>query len=148
MLFAGPLTRWMAPEYAAVPGKLELTTTLTQVMFPFLVLVAVAVACMGMLNALRRFFIPAFAPAMFNVCSILSVFTDRPAVVPCSAGIRWSASAIGTLARRPGAGRGAVAGAAQRGLPLPLRFRAARPAISRSRGADDPGHASAWRRCR
>jgi putative peptidoglycan lipid II flippase len=81
ILFAGPLTRWIAPEYAEVPGKLELTTTLTQIMFPFLVLVAVAVACMGMLNAQRRFFIPALSPAMFNVCSILSVFTIVPLVV-------------------------------------------------------------------
>jgi putative peptidoglycan lipid II flippase len=81
ILFAGALTRWVAPEYAEVPGKLELTTTLTQIMFPFLVLVAVAVACMGMLNAQRRFFIPALSPAMFNVCSILSVFTIVPLVV-------------------------------------------------------------------
>lgn len=81
ILLAGPLTRLVAPEYAAIPGKLELTTTLTQVMFPFLVFVAVAVACMGMLNAQRRFFLPALAPAMFNVCSILSVFTIVPLVV-------------------------------------------------------------------
>src|SRR5689334_18672857 len=67
VVFAGPLTRYIAPEYAAVPGKIELTTTLTQVMFPFLVLIAVAVACMGMLNSLRSFFLPALAPAMFNL---------------------------------------------------------------------------------
>jgi putative peptidoglycan lipid II flippase len=96
ILFAGPLTRWIAPEYARVPGKLELTTTLTQVMFPFLMLVAVAAACMGMLNAQRRFFIPAFAPAMFNVCSILSVFT----LVPAMTAIGWHPMvglALGTL---------------------------------------------------
>src|SRR5918993_3050811 len=51
ILLAGPLTSLIAPEYAATPGKLELTTTLTQVMFPFLMLIAVAVACMGMLNS-------------------------------------------------------------------------------------------------
>ena len=38
---------------------------------PFLLLVAVAAAYMGMLNALRKFFIPATAPTMFNVVSIL-----------------------------------------------------------------------------
>jgi putative peptidoglycan lipid II flippase len=75
ILFADPLTRWIAGGYAKVPGKLELTITLTRVMFPFLMLVAVAVAFMGMLNSLRRFFIPAMAPAMFNVGAIISVFT-------------------------------------------------------------------------
>jgi putative peptidoglycan lipid II flippase len=96
ILFAGPLTGWIAPEYARVPGKLELTTILTQVMFPFLTVVAVAAAYMGMLNAQRRFFIPAFAPAMFNVCSILSVFTLVP-LVGWLGGEPMIGLAIGTL---------------------------------------------------
>ena len=33
---------WLAPEFAAVPGKLELTTLLTRIMLPFLTMVAVA----------------------------------------------------------------------------------------------------------
>ncbi len=70
ILAAGPITSWFAGSFRAVPGKLELTTTLTRVMFPFLTLVAVAAAFMGMLNALHRFFVPALAPAMFNVGSI------------------------------------------------------------------------------
>jgi putative peptidoglycan lipid II flippase len=96
ILFAGPLTAWIAPEYAATPGKLELTTTLTQVMFPFLMLIAVAVACMGMLNSLRSFFLPALAPAAFNVASILSAFL----IVPFMPMFGWHAMvglAIGTL---------------------------------------------------
>ena len=41
-------------------------------MLPFLTLVAVAAALMGMLNSLNRFFTPALSPAMFNVGIILS----------------------------------------------------------------------------
>jgi putative peptidoglycan lipid II flippase len=96
ILLAGPLTAWIAPEYAATPGKLELTTTLTQVMFPFLVLIAVAVASMGMLNSLRSFFLPALAPAAFNVACILSAFL----IVPFMPMLGWHAMvglAIGTL---------------------------------------------------
>jgi putative peptidoglycan lipid II flippase len=96
VLLAGPLTRWLAPEYAAVAGKLELTTLLTQVMFPFLMLIAVAVACMGMLNSLRSFFVPALAPAMFNVACIASAY----AIVPFMPGLGWDpilGLAIGTL---------------------------------------------------
>jgi putative peptidoglycan lipid II flippase len=76
--FAGPITYAMAKEFASVPGKLELTTELTRIMMPFLTTVAVAVAMMGMLNSLHRFFIPALSPAMFNVATILCAFTVVP----------------------------------------------------------------------
>ena len=72
MLFAEPLTRLLAGSYADVPGKLELTIFLTRIMLPFLTLVAVAAAVMGMLNSLNRFLAPALSPAMFNVGIIAS----------------------------------------------------------------------------
>jgi len=78
ILFAEPLTRLIARDFANIPGKLELTISLTRVMLPFLMLVAVAVACMGMLNSLRRFFVPALSPAMFNVSLIASAFLLVP----------------------------------------------------------------------
>ena len=67
MVFAEPLVRLLAGSYAEVPGKLELTILLTRILLPFLTLVAVAAAMMGMLNSLNRFFAPALSPAMYNV---------------------------------------------------------------------------------
>ena len=78
IIFAEPLTRLFARDFGEVPGKLELTVDLTRVMLPFLTLVAVAAACMGMLNSLHRFFMPALSPAMFNVSMIFSAFTLVP----------------------------------------------------------------------
>lgn len=78
MIFAYPITHAIAPGFADVPGKLELTTRLTRIMLPFLTTVAAAVAMMGMLNSLRRFFIPALSPAMFNVATILCAFAVIP----------------------------------------------------------------------
>jgi putative peptidoglycan lipid II flippase len=69
--FAQPLVAAFAADYAAVPGKLELTVLLTRIMLPFLTLVAIAAVFMGMLNSLHRFFVPALAPAMFNVATIV-----------------------------------------------------------------------------
>jgi putative peptidoglycan lipid II flippase len=40
-----------APGFGSIPGKLELTVWLTRIMLPFLPAVALAAACMGMLNA-------------------------------------------------------------------------------------------------
>ncbi len=70
MVFAEPLTRLFAADYQDVPGKFELTVQLTRIVLPFLTLVAVAAACMGMLNSLRRFFVAAVSPAAYNVCLI------------------------------------------------------------------------------
>ncbi len=67
-----------AGGFASYAGKLELTTQLTRIMMPFLTTVAVAVAVMGMLNALHRFFLPALSPAMFNVVTILGAFLIVP----------------------------------------------------------------------
>jgi putative peptidoglycan lipid II flippase len=78
VVFAEPLTRLFAGDFAEVPGKIELTITMTRVMLPFLTLVAIAAACMGMLNSLNRFFAPALSPAMFNVSLILSAIILRP----------------------------------------------------------------------
>ncbi len=49
----------------------ELTARLTRIMFPFLPLVAAAAVFMGCLNAHGRVFVPALAPAAFNVVAIL-----------------------------------------------------------------------------
>jgi hypothetical protein len=40
MVFATPITTLFANAYSAVPGKLDLTVSLTRIMFPFLLLVA------------------------------------------------------------------------------------------------------------
>jgi putative peptidoglycan lipid II flippase len=77
-VFATPLVSLYAEGFAAVPGKLELTVRLARVMMPFLTCVAVAAALMGMLNSLRHYFVPALAPAMFNVVSIVFAIVLTP----------------------------------------------------------------------
>ena len=96
MVFAQPITHAIAPGFTAIPGKLELTTRLTRIMLPFLTTVAAAVAMMGMLNSLRRFFIPVLAPAMFNVATIVCAFALVP-VMPHVGQPAIVAIAIGTL---------------------------------------------------
>jgi putative peptidoglycan lipid II flippase len=82
MVFAHPLVMLLAGDYAAVPGKIELTVLLTRVMLPFLILVAVAAAVMGMLNSLDRYFVPALAPAVFNVCTVACTVGFVPLLAP------------------------------------------------------------------
>jgi putative peptidoglycan lipid II flippase len=78
MVFAAPITTYFAEEYANSPGKLELTIELARVNMPFLMLIAIAAAFMGMLNALRKFFIPATSSTMFNVVFIVATIVFVP----------------------------------------------------------------------
>jgi putative peptidoglycan lipid II flippase len=70
IVFATPLVSLLAPGFAAVPGKFELAVTMTRIMFPFLLLVALAAQVMGVLNAYNRFGVPAMASTFFNIGSL------------------------------------------------------------------------------
>ena len=47
ILLAEPIVRLLAPDFAAVAGKTALTALMTQIMFPFLILVALAAVVMA-----------------------------------------------------------------------------------------------------
>lgn len=108
----------IAPGFDAVPGKVELTVLLTRIMFPFLMFVAAAALVMGMLNAKKRFGIPAIASMMFNIFSIaggvgLIALIEpgffRQSGDPVLAGRAMMAMSVGTM----------IGGAAQLFVQLP-----------------------------
>ena len=80
IVFARPLVRMYAGDYGRVPGKFELTVELTRVTLPFLTMVVVAAAVMGMLNSLHHYFLPALSPAMFNIATIVLAIALVPAM--------------------------------------------------------------------
>jgi putative peptidoglycan lipid II flippase len=65
------LVRILAFGFAETPGKLGLTASLTRIIFPFLLWVAMSAWAMGILNSHGNFFLPAVAPGCFNLVSIL-----------------------------------------------------------------------------
>ncbi len=71
MFFAPSLVWLLAPGYAQVPGKFNLAVRMTRIMFPFLLLVALAAQAMGILNACNKFFVPAMASTFFNLGSVV-----------------------------------------------------------------------------
>ena len=111
-IFAAPLATLYARDYASVPGKLELTIRLARVVLPFLTLVAIAAAAMGMLNSLHHYFVPALSPAMFNLATIVCALALTPAM-PTIGLPRIMAVAIGAL----------VGGAGQVALQWPALHR-------------------------
>ena len=71
VIFSPQLVHLLAPGFADVPGKFELAVTLTRIMFPFLLLVALSAEAMGILNAYNQFAVPALATTWFNIGSLL-----------------------------------------------------------------------------
>lgn len=71
IIFSDSLVGLYAGAFRETPGKFELAVQLTQILFPFFPLVALAAAFMAVLNSLQVFFIPAFASALFNIVSVL-----------------------------------------------------------------------------
>ncbi len=70
MWLAPDLVGLLAPGFAVVPGKFELAVHLTRIMFPFLLLIALAAQATGMLNSHGSFGIPAIASIFFNIGSV------------------------------------------------------------------------------
>ena len=144
IVFARPLVTMYAEDYSRVPGKLELTIRLTRMMLPFLSMVAVAAAVMGMLNSLHHYFVPALAPAMFNVATIVCAFVLVP-LMPAFGLAADHGHRDRRTAGRGAAGAGAVAAASAGRIPVSLRPRPARAGASSCPHADGARHDRAGR---
>ena len=111
IIFAGSLVSLLAPDFSLIVGKTALTTRLTQIMLPFLVVISLSAVVMGVLNTKGRFFVPAIASSFFNLGSLIGgtglafilPHFDQPAIV---------GMAIGTL----------IGGLLQLGIQLPALF--------------------------
>jgi putative peptidoglycan lipid II flippase len=70
MILSPVMVDLFAPGFHEVPGKWELSVSLVRIMFPFLLLLALAAQAQGVLYASHRFAIPAVSPALFNLFSV------------------------------------------------------------------------------
>ncbi|MBD3160955.1 MAG: murein biosynthesis integral membrane protein MurJ [Candidatus Eisenbacteria bacterium] len=71
---------WIVAGFEEVPGKIALTIRLTQLLFPYILLIGLATLAMGVLNSFGHFAMPALAPALMNVAMILGVVVVAPRV--------------------------------------------------------------------
>jgi putative peptidoglycan lipid II flippase len=75
VLAAPALVAAYATGYLDDAARFADTVALTRWVFPYLFFIGLTALGMGGLNALRRFAVPAFAPALLNVAFIASAFT-------------------------------------------------------------------------
>ena len=74
ILFAPYITSIIAPGFRKISGKLELTTTLTRIMFFYLAFIGLAALAMAILNSFDTFAPSAFTPVLLNISIILCAF--------------------------------------------------------------------------
>ena len=72
MILAPLIVPLIAPGFIGDPHKLTLTIQLTQLMFPYLILIGLTACSMGILYSFKSFFWPAFSPCLMNVAMIIS----------------------------------------------------------------------------
>lgn len=125
ILFSRQFISLIAQDFS--PAQAALATTLTQIMFPFILLVALSAVAMGVLNTKGIFGIPASASTVFNIVSIIfglgiaywlsggswNVPKDPKAIPEMPAQWAIIGMAIGTL----------IGGASQFLMQLPSLFR-------------------------
>lgn len=72
IIFSEDLVRLIAggESFLSVPGKFEMAVRMNKIMFIFVLLICLYAYAMAILNALKSFVLPAFAPVFFNIAMI------------------------------------------------------------------------------
>ena len=124
-LVAAPAIVWvLAPGFHDDAERLNLTTTLTLIMFPYLIFISLAALTMGILNSLRAFAAPALGPVFFNVCIIVSALLLAPSLEEPVLGI-----ALGVVAGGLTQFIIQLPGIQKRGLLFQWRFNPGHPGV-------------------
>ena len=96
-VFMPQLMALLAPGFADVPGKQDLTIALARITFPYVFLICLAALLSGVLNGLDKFAAAAAAPMVFNGVSIAAMLLLTPYVPTVGHSLAWGVSISGVL---------------------------------------------------
>lgn len=95
---AMPALVWvLASGYAGDPDKFALTTDLSRIMFPYLMLISLVSLFSGVLNSMHRFAAAAFAPALLNVAMLAALLMFREGGSVTATALAWAVVAGGVV---------------------------------------------------
>lgn len=79
IIFMNEIVSWLlnGEGYMSIAGKYELTVILARIMFGYLFLVTTYAFLMSVANAHKVFFLPALAPAGFNIVTIIMILMPQ-----------------------------------------------------------------------
>lgn len=97
LFFAGGLVGGVTNDASADPGKVELTTDLLRLTFPFLLFVSLTALSGSVLNTFNQFGLAALTPVILNICMITGALFLAPHLdVPIMA-LGWAVLVAGVL---------------------------------------------------
>lgn len=88
ILFPEQILNFLLDEnFKSIPGKFELTVTMSRIMFGYIFLVCTYAYFMAILNALGKFGLAAMAPTFFNIAIVISTLIPK-------SWLAWDAQAL------------------------------------------------------
>ena len=71
IVFSPVIVRLIAPGFISDSAKLDITVRLNRIIFPYILLISLAAYSTALLNSLKHFSVPAFAPCLLNISIIV-----------------------------------------------------------------------------
>lgn len=96
ILFMPQITPLFAPGFADTPEKFDLTVTLSQITFPYILFISLVSLLGGVLNSFGKFAAPAASPILLNLCMIGGMLWLTHTPTPAHA-LAWSVLVAGIV---------------------------------------------------
>ncbi len=97
-IIAAPILVYIsAPGFAKEPDKFQLTVRLLQVTSPYIFFISLVAVAAGILNTYNKFWVPAFAPILLNLCFIAGALWLAPYFDPPVMVLAWAVFAAGVV---------------------------------------------------
>lgn len=87
ILLSPLLVRLVAPGFGADTRQFATTVTLNRLIFPYILLIGLTAYFIGVLNSLRHFALPAFAPCLLNIAIIVCALIWGEGITGLAAGV-------------------------------------------------------------
>lgn len=95
-IIAAPILVYIsAPGFAADEKKFDLTVRLLQITSPYIFFISLVAVAAGILNTYNKFWVPAFAPVLLNVCFIGAALWLAPYFDPPIMALAWAVFVAG-----------------------------------------------------
>ena len=97
-IIAAPLLIYIsAPGFVADSAKFDLTVQLLRITSPYIFFISLVAVAAGILNTYNKFWVPAFAPVLLNVCFIGGALWAAPYFDPPILALAWAVFVAGIV---------------------------------------------------
>lgn len=97
-IIAAPVLVYIsAPGFVKEPDKFALTVQLLRITSPYIFFISLVAVAAGILNTYNKFWVPAFAPVLLNVCFIAAALWLAPYCDPPVMALGWAVFVAGIV---------------------------------------------------